>query len=65
MWTIHLLYSDNVVVRDVIIETYPGVHTDGIAVDSSRNVRIANCYVDTGDDGIVIKAGKKMRTDCV
>lgn len=58
MWTIHLLYSDEVVVRDVTIETYPGVHTDGIAVDSSRNVRIANCYIDTGDDGIVIKAGK-------
>jgi polygalacturonase len=58
MWTIHLLYSDNVTVRDVIIETYPGVHTDGIAVDSSRNVRISNCYIDTGDDGIVIKAGK-------
>jgi polygalacturonase len=53
-----LLYSDNVVVRDVIIETYPGVHADGIAVDSSRNVRISNCYIDTGDDGIVIKAGK-------
>jgi len=58
MWTIHLLYSDNVTVRDVIIETYPGVHTDGIAVDSSRNVRISNCYIDTGDDGIVVKAGK-------
>jgi len=58
MWTIHLLYSDNVVVRDVIVETYPGVHTDGIAVDSSRNVRISNCYIDAGDDGIVIKAGK-------
>jgi polygalacturonase len=58
MWTIHLLYSDNVVVRDVIIETYPGVHTDGIGVDSSRNIRIANCYIDTGDDGIVLKSGK-------
>jgi polygalacturonase len=58
MWTVHFLYSDNVVARDLIIETYPGVHTDGIAVDSSRNVRISNCYIDTGDDGIVIKAGK-------
>ena len=58
MWTVHLLYSDNVTVRDLIIETYPGVHTDGIAVDSSRNVRISNCYIDTGDDGIVIKSGK-------
>jgi polygalacturonase len=58
MWTIHLLYTDNATVRDVIIETDPGVHTDGIAVDSSRNVRISDCYIDTGDDGIVIKAGK-------
>jgi hypothetical protein len=58
MWTIHLLYTDNAVVRDVIIETYPGVHTDGIGVDSSRNIRISNCYIDTGDDGMVIKSGK-------
>jgi polygalacturonase len=58
MWTIHLLYADNVVVRDVMIETYPGVHTDGIAIDSSRNVRVSNCYIDTGDDGMVIKSGK-------
>ena len=58
MWTIHLLYSDNVTVRGVTVETYPGVHTDGIAIDSSRNVRISDCYIDTGDDGIVIKSGK-------
>lgn len=58
MWTIHLLYSDNVTVRGVVIETYPGVHTDGIGIDSSRNVRISDCSIDTGDDGIVIKAGK-------
>jgi polygalacturonase len=58
MWTVHLLYTDNAVVRNVIIETYPGVHTDGIAVDSSRNVRISDCYIDTGDDGIVLKSGK-------
>lgn len=58
MWTIHLLYSDNVVVRGVSVETYPGVNTDGIAIDSSRNVRISDCYVDAGDDGIVLKAGR-------
>jgi len=58
MWTVHLLYTDNATVRNVMIETYPGVHTDGIAVDSSRNVRIDDCYIDTGDDGIVVKSGK-------
>jgi polygalacturonase len=58
MWAVHLLYSENAMVRNVIIEAYPGVHTDGIAVDSSRNVRITDCYIDAGDDGIVLKAGK-------
>jgi hypothetical protein len=41
-----------------VIETYPGVHTDGIVVDSSRFVKLSNDYIDTGDDGIVIKSGK-------
>jgi polygalacturonase len=58
MWTIHLLYSEYATVRNVIIETHPGVHTDGIVVDSSRFVHIADDYIDTGDDGIVIKSGK-------
>ncbi len=58
MWTVHLLYSENATVENLVIEAYPGVHTDGIVVDSSRFVRIANDYIDTGDDGIVIKSGK-------
>ena len=58
MWTIHLLYTENATVRNVMIETHPGVHTDGIVVDSSRFVRIDDAYIDTGDDGIVIKSGK-------
>jgi len=58
MWTVHLLYSENAVIENLVIETYPGVHTDGIVVDSSRFVKLLNDYIDTGDDGIVIKSGK-------
>jgi polygalacturonase len=58
MWTVHLLYTENAVVRNVVIETYPGVHTDGIVADSSRFVHLTDDYIDTGDDGIVIKSGK-------
>ncbi len=58
MWTVHLLYTENADVENMVIETYPGVNTDGIVVDSSRFIRIANDYIDTGDDGIVIKSGK-------
>lgn len=58
MFVVHLLYSENATVRNVIIEAYPGPHVNGIVVDSSRFVRISDNYIDTGDDGIVIKAGK-------
>jgi hypothetical protein len=58
MWPIHLLYTENAVVDHVVVQTYPGVHTGGIYIDSSRDIRISDCYIDTGDDGIVLKAGK-------
>jgi hypothetical protein len=58
MWTVHLLYSENAVVENLVIETYPGVHGDGIVIDSSRFVKLENDYIDAGDDGLVIKSGK-------
>jgi len=58
MWPVHILYSENVVVHAITVETYPGVHTGGIYLSSSRYVRISDCFIETGDDGIVIKSGK-------
>lgn len=57
-FVVHLLYSQNATVSNVMIQSYPGAHANGIVVDSSRFVRISNDYIDTGDDGIVIKSGK-------
>jgi polygalacturonase len=58
MWVIHLLYCDNVVVRNVNIETFPGANTDGLDIESSSNVRVSDSYFDTGDDAIVLKSGR-------
>jgi len=58
MWPVQLLYDQNAVVAGISIETFGGYDTGGIYVDSSRDVRISDCYIDTGDDGIVIKSGK-------
>ncbi len=55
-WTIHPLECDGVNIRGVaIIADTRGPNTDGIDVDSSRNVSISDCYIETGDDAIVIK----------
>jgi len=58
MWTIHPLYCENVTIRDVVVETFPGANTDGVDVDSCRHVRISDSYFDTGDDAICLKSGK-------
>jgi polygalacturonase len=58
MWTLHILYCQNVVIRNVVVETYPGHNTDGVDIDSSREVRISDSYFSTGDDAICIKSGK-------
>ena len=58
MWVLHPLYCENVVIRNVVIESFPGANTDGIDVDSCRHVRISDSYFDTGDDAICLKSGK-------
>ena len=57
-WTVHMLYSEKIVIRDVIIETYEVPGRDGIDIDSCHDVLISNCYLDTGDDDICLKSGK-------
>lgn len=55
-WTIHPLYSESFVARNLRIETWSS-NTDGIALDSTKNVVIENCFFSTGDDAISIKSG--------
>lgn len=58
MWTIHPIYSSDIIVRGVDIATDPGPSTDGVAVDSTSNVLIENATLATGDDAIVLKSGR-------
>ncbi len=41
MWVLHYLHCENVVIRNVIVESFPGANTDGVEIDSSRHVRIS------------------------
>ncbi len=68
MWMLHPVYCDDVVVRGVrFVSADPegqpspegeGPNGDGIDIDSSRNVRISDCFFNTSDDCIVIKSGR-------
>lgn len=58
-WTVHPVGCDNLVVDGIsIINPEDGPNTDGVNPESCRNVRIANCFIDTGDDCITLKSGK-------
>jgi polygalacturonase len=55
-WTIHPLESDDVVIHGVrIMNNDRGPNTDGIDVDSTRNVFISDTHIESGDDCIVLK----------
>jgi polygalacturonase len=55
-WTIHPLESDGVMIRGVrIMNDDRGPNTDGVNIDSSRNVVISDTHIEAGDDCIVLK----------
>ena len=60
-WGIHPLVCERVFIRGIsMISDYRGPNTDGIDPDSSRDVVISDCYIETGDDAIVIKTTGRL-----
>jgi len=54
MWSIHPIYCDNVLFRNVTVRG----GADGIDVDSCRHVVIESCTFSTRDDCISLKSGR-------
>ncbi len=60
-WTLHICYSSDIVVDGVVIrnnEDGHGPSTDGIDIDSSRRILVANANIAVNDDALVMKAGR-------
>jgi unsaturated rhamnogalacturonyl hydrolase len=55
-WVVNPVYCTNVTVRGLKIISH-GPNSDGCDPDSSRDVLIEDCLIDTGDDCIAIKSG--------
>ena len=55
-WTVHLVGCEDVVIDSLSIHNAWDVpNNDGIDIDHCRGVRIANCFIESADDCIVIK----------
>ena len=62
-WTVHLAYTDGAHVDGVKIRNLMNASgrmpsTDGVDIDSSRNVLVENADIQANDDAIVIKSGR-------
>ncbi len=55
-WTLHMVGCNDVLVDGIrILNNLRMANSDGIDPDHCKNVRIANCHVECGDDAIVLK----------
>ena len=55
-WTIHLAGCNDVVISGItLLNNLKVRNSDGIDVDHSKNVRISDCYIESGDDCICLK----------
>ncbi len=60
-WTVQVLYSHEVHIDGVAIrnnEGGKGPSTDGIDIDSSRNILVEHADIDVNDDALCLKAGR-------
>ena len=61
-WMQHYRNCDRLTIRDIAVFNHVGYNNDGLNIDSSRDVTITGCVVDSDDDGIVLKS--LSRTPC-
>ncbi|MCD8739934.1 glycosyl hydrolase family 28 protein [Mucilaginibacter roseus] len=55
-WTVHLIGCNDVTIDNItLLNDLKVRNSDGIDLDHSKNVRISNCFIESGDDCICIK----------
>ncbi|MBQ9611931.1 MAG: right-handed parallel beta-helix repeat-containing protein [Lachnospiraceae bacterium] len=58
-WTLHMVGCEDVLVEGArILNNLRMANCDGIDPDHCKNVRIANCHIETADDCIVLKTSQ-------
>ena len=56
-WVNHLVYTEDATVRRIRVDSHHA-NNDGVDIDSSSDVLVEHCWFRTGDDAVVVKAGR-------
>lgn len=56
MWVQHYLACDDVVIDGVTVSSRVNANNDGLDIDGCNRMRVSNCSITSGDDGIVLKS---------
>ena len=63
-WSCYLYGCENVQIRGLAIENgICNLNTDGIDIDSCRNVTVSDCLIRTGDDAIAVRGSPSRLKD--
>ncbi len=61
-WTVHLIGCNGAVIDGInLLNNLKIRNGDGIDIDHSKNVRIANCHITSGDDAICLKNRREFQ----
>ena len=61
-WACHFFQSSNILIDNVSIYNHANKNNDGIDLDSSHDIVIKNCTINSGDDAICIKSTSPLPT---
>jgi hypothetical protein len=65
-WTVRVRNCDDVKFRGLsLLSDLRAINTDGLQIDSSRNVLVSDCHIEGGDDCIVLKSDAQLKTGAV
>ncbi len=61
-WTVHLIGCNDGVIRGITIDNSLKIrNSDGIDLDHSKNIRISDCFIQSGDDSICLKNRREFQ----
>jgi polygalacturonase len=62
-WCTHMVDCDDIVIRNVTIDSHVNINNDGFDLDGCKNILVEDCNIRTGDDSICPKSTSDRLTE--